>query len=394
MDDRHEPASIAASISLAAPPVLLNPAPDSISIIALPNALATGWVEYGPTDTLGHRCDGASRGQLPLSDRLLTFRLTNLKPGQRYFYRVHLKPIHYTTAYSSSSRGDPFRHPHLPHPHPAAESATFTVWNDTHEQTPTLKQLAANLIANPTDFLLWNGDITNNVSDESKIIPQFFARPINPSRPMYRCFSPAATTMFAAAMRGSWPSTSPAPRANIIIPSATAPWRPSFSMPVRTNPTTSPSMPASTVSTPTAHFQRTFLEKAIVDPAFTAAPFRVVFVHMPLFWDAEILAHWPGVWGQRSQWKMINGWICEDARAKWHDLLVKGKIDLVISGHDHKSVYFPPNAEHPYGQLIGGGPELAAARSIVGSVTATEMKIVVNDLDGRPVIRQSFKRQD
>lgn len=59
----------------------------------------------------------------------------------------------------------------------------------------------------------------------------------------------------------------------------------------------------------------------------------------------------------------------EDARTRWHDLLIKGKIDMIISGHDHKSVYFPPNAEHPYGQLIGGGSDLAQARSIVGSVT-------------------------
>lgn len=414
MDDRHEPASIAPSIGLAeltataaqaapathpfdfaAPPVLLNPAADSISVIALPTALATGWVEYGPTGALGHRCDGASRGQLPLSDRLLTFRLTNLKPGERYFYRVHLKPISYTTAYSiklgEEIRSDIHSFRTLD---PTAESATFTVWNDTHEQTPTLKQLAANLIANPTDFLLWNGDITNNVSDESKIISQFFApanQPFATDVPLFlsrgnhdiRGRDARFLTQYVTGPSGEhYYSFRHGPLATIVLDAG------------EDKPDDLPVYAGLNSFDAYRTLQRSFLAKAIADPAFAAAPFRVVFVHMPLFWDAEILAHWPGVWGKDLKGKMINGWICEDARAKWHDLLVQGKIDLVISGHAHKSVYFPPNDKHPYGQLIGGGPELAAARSIVGSVTATEMKIAVNDLDGQPVIRQSFKRQD
>ncbi|MFI5381901.1 MAG: metallophosphoesterase family protein, partial [Tepidisphaerales bacterium] len=140
--------------------------------------------------------------------------------------------------------------------------------------------------------------------------------------------------------------------------------------------------------------ERSFLEKAIADPAFTSAAFRVVFVHIPLFWDTEVPKDWPGVWGKDLNGKIINGWICEDGRAKWHDLLVKGKVDLVISGHEHQSAYFPPNDKHPYGQLVGGGPRFAEARSIVGSVTRTEMKIVVKNLDGQAQIEQTFKRRD
>ncbi len=379
--------------NFVAPPVLLNPASDSISVVVLPNGLATGWVEYGPTDALEQRCDGACRGQLPLSDQLLAFRLKDLKPGARYFYRVHLKPIHYTTAYSikpgEEIRSDIHAFRTLD---PTAESATFTVWNDTHEKEPTLGQLAANLIASPTHFLLWNGDITNNVSDGSKIISQFFAptnHPFAADVPLFfsrgnhdvRGRDARLLAQYIAGPSGDYYYTfRHGPLAAIVLDAG------------EDKPDNLPVYAGLNSFDDYRTLQRSFLKKAIADPDFTGAPFRVLFVHMPLFWDAEILAHWPGVWGKDLNGNLINGWISEDARVKWHDLLVEGKIDLVISGHAHKSVYFPPNNEHPYGQLIGGGSEPAQARSIVGSVTASEMTIVVNDLDGQSVIRQSFTR--
>lgn len=387
MSDHHEP------FAIAAPPFLLNPAPDSISVLVLPNTLATGWIEYGTTDALGHRCDGAIHGHLPLSDRLLAFRLTNLEPGERYFYRVHLKPITYTTAYSiavgDEIRSDSHTFRTLD---PRAESATFTVWNDTHEHAPTLNQLAANLIANPTDFLLWNGDITHNVTDDSKIISEFFA----PTNQPFAADMPVFFSRGNHDVRGRYARllaqyiASPSgqhfytfrhgPLAAIVLDAG------------EDKPDNLPVYAGLNSFDAYRSLQRSFLEKAIADPAFIAAPFRVLFVHVPLFWDAPILDHWPGVWGNDLDGKLINGWISEDARDRWHDLLVKGKIDLVISGHAHKASYFPPNDKHPYGQLIGGGSEPAAARSIVGSVTPTEMTIVVNDLSGQSVIRQVFKQ--
>ena len=414
MDSHDVPASIAASIgpaaraaspeqavpaidpfAFAAPPVLLNPAPGSISVIVLPNALATGWVEYGTTDALGQRCDGARHGQLPLSDRLLAFRLTNLKPGERYFYRVHLKPISYTTAYSiklgEEIRSDIHAFRTL---NANAQSATFTVWNDTHEHAPTLKQLAANLTASPTDFLLWNGDITNNVTDGSKIIPQLFAPvdlPFAADVPLFlsrgnhdvRGRDARLLAQYITGPSGEhYYAFRHGPLAAIVLDAG------------EDKPDDLPVYAGLNSFDAYRTLQRSFLQKATADPAFTSAPFRVLFVHVPLFWDAPILPHWPGVWGNDLNGKLINGWISEDARNKWHDLLVKGKIDLVISGHAHKASYFPPNDHHPYGQLIGGGSDPAEARSIVGLVTATEMKILVNDLAGHSVIQQSFKRQD
>jgi predicted phosphodiesterase len=388
------PAPTSQPFNFAATPVLLNPADDSITVIALPNALATGWVEYGPTEALGQRADGASRGQLPLSDRLLAFRLASLKPGEKYFYRVHLKPINFKTAYSVKPGEEIHSDIHSFRTfNPAAESATFTVWNDTHEHAPTLMQLSAALNANPTDFLLWNGDISNDVRDESKIISQFLA-------PANQPFAADVPLFFARGnhdVRGrdarSLPNYITGPGGEYFYTFRHGPLAAIVLDSGEDKPDNLPVYVGLNSFDAYRALQRAFLEKAIIAPAFTSAPFRIVFVHIPLFWDAEVPKDWPGVWGKDIDGKIINGWICEDGRAKWHDLLVKGKIDLVISGHEHKHAYFPPNEKHPYGQLVGGGPKPAEATSIVGAVTRTEMTLVIKNLDGKPLIQQTFKPQ-
>src|SRR5690625_5338850 len=50
------------------------------------------------------------------------------------------------------------------------ETATFACWNDTHENDETIKQLTSLLENQKPDFLIWNGDITNDIFDEDQIV--------------------------------------------------------------------------------------------------------------------------------------------------------------------------------------------------------------------------------
>jgi len=54
---------------------------------------------------------------------------------------------------------------------PAASQVSFTIWNDTHENIPTVMKLSQNLKASPTDFLFWNGDVTNDIQLECQRPP-------------------------------------------------------------------------------------------------------------------------------------------------------------------------------------------------------------------------------
>jgi predicted phosphodiesterase len=389
-----KPAPTAEPFAFAAFPVLLNPTPNSVSILALPNALATGWVEYGPTETLGQRAGGDSRGQRPLSDNLLSFRIIGLKPGERYFYRVCLKPVTYKSAYSvipgNEIRSEICSFRTL---NPAAAQVSFTIWNDTHENIPTVMKLSQNLKASPTDFLFWNGDVTNDIQLESKIIPNYLA----PAR------QPFATTIPFTMTRGNHDVRGRDSRT--LARYLTGPTGEYFYA-FRHGPVaaivldTGEDKPDDQLVfgglndfAAYRSLQRSFLEKAIADPAFASAPFRIILMHIPLFWDADVPANWPGVWGKDTKGKIINGWICEDGYAKWHDLFVKARVDVIISGHTHKHAFFPGNDKHPYAQLIGGGPKPAEALSIIATATRERLAFTLNDLDGKMVMQQIFKPQ-
>lgn len=374
---------------LLSSPVLMNPSSDGVTVVVAVNALASARVEYGPTKDLGDRAQAISDGFLPLSDRVLSVRLVGLKPGQQYFYRVVVTPIDFAGAYKVK-RGEEMRTDIYSFRtfDPAAKQATFTVWNDTHENKTTLAALIAALRASPTDFLLWNGDITNDIATEAQIVAQF----LNPVGEGYATGVP----MFlgrgnhdvrgVAARRLREYVCGPAgdffytfrhgPLAGLVLDTG------------EDKPDQSPVYAGLNDFDSYRTLERAWLEKAIEDPQFSSAPFRVAFLHIPLVWEQEVPANWPGVWG-----KGIKGWICEDGFAKWHDLLVKGRIDLVISGHTHMHTYFPPNEKRPYGQLIGGGPKPEAATTIVGTVSEARLDVIVMNLEGKPLISQSFERK-
>jgi hypothetical protein len=71
------------------------------------------------------------------------------------------------------------------------------------------------------------------------------------------------------------------------------------------------------------------------------------------------------------------------SRDAWHDLLVGWKVQLIISGHTHQTTWLPRSDKFPYGQLIGGGPQLHAATWMEGKADAAGLQVKVHDLDGR-----------
>jgi predicted phosphodiesterase len=276
---------------------------------------------------------------------------------------------------------------------PAASQASFTIWNDTHENIPTVTKLSQNLQASPTDFLFWNGDVTNDIQLESKIIPNYLA----PARQPFAITVPFMMTRGNHDVRG---------RDSRTLARYLAGPTGDYFYAFRHGPVaaivldTGEDKPDDLLVygglndfATYRSLQRSFLEKAIAEPAFASAPFRIILMHIPLFWDADVPANWPGVWGKDTKGKIINGWICEDGYAKWHDLFVKARVDVIVSGHTHKHAFFPGNDKHPYAQLIGGGPSATEAVSIIATATREQLAFTLNDLDGKTVMQQKFKPQ-
>lgn len=359
---------------LLSAPVLTNPAPDGVSVLWATSAPATGWIEFGETEHLGQRATGEDQGLLPFDDRAFKVRLSGLMPGTRYFYRVHAVQVDFRDAYTIR------RQEQTPvasqvfsftTPDPAAAAASFTVWNDTHEQPETLRRLHDAHVKDHGDFLLWNGDVTNDIYGEEKMIGQFLApaalpfaaaTPYHFVRGNHDVRGPAARRLarFTDVPEGRYfYSFCQGPLAVIVLDTG------------EDKPDNHGVYGGLNAFAAFRARQAEWLSQEIERPEFRAAPFRVLFCHIPLWWKDDSAV----------------GDYCADGRARWHDLLVRGGVQLVISGHTHEAAWLPADAARPYGQLIGGGPEPKAATYIRGHATTERLTLTQHRLTGESLHR-------
>jgi predicted phosphodiesterase len=369
LDSALDAAEPAEGFRMLSAPVLTNPADDAVTILWATNHPATGWIEYGETEKLGQRFNGDRGGLLPFDDRAFKLRLAGLKPGTKYYYRAHAVRVDFKGPYNirrlemESAASEVYS---FTTPNPKATEVKFTVWNDTHEVADTVKQLHAAHEKDPGDFLLWNGDQTNDVSTEERMIAQFLAGGIAPIaarvpyyyvRGNHDVRGPGARNLprFTDVANGQYYySFRRGPLAAIVLDTG------------EDKPDDHPVYGGLNGFAAFRSEQASWLAKEIEKPEMKEARIKVLFCHIPLRWKNE---------------KSV-GSFCKDGRDKWHDLLVKWGAQVVISGHTHSPAWLPADKDFPYGQLIGGGPKATAATIIRGRATAEGLTLVESKLNG------------
>ncbi len=366
----------AASVKPASAPVVTNMTRDGFTVLWGVSGPATGWVEYGETPDLGKRSAG-ERGLMPYDAYVVKARIEGLKPGKKYYYRVHTRGVNFVHAYkilpAEPIVGEVGTVTTL---NPKAATTQFIVWNDTHEVDKTLTKLAELTRAQSSaDFLLWNGDQTNYMLDERAMVEQF----LNPAG---QTFARDLPMMY---VRGNHDVRGIAARS---LPRFTDTPDDLYHYSFRQGP-----LGAFVLDTgedkPDSHLvygglndfsgfrrqQRVWLEQEIQKPHIASAPYRVLFCHIPLWWLR------PEEAGSYSQ----------ESRELWHDLLVKAGVQLVISGHTHEAAWMPADEKRPYGQLIGGGPQFEQATIMHGHADATRLQIQMTDLSGKELAKVEVK---
>ena len=58
---------------------------------------------------------------------------------------------------------------------------------------------------------------------------------------------------------------------------------------------------------------------------------------------------------------------------------------MIVSGHTHHTAWIPADRSHPYGQLVGGGPQPASATWMEGNADAKALTLTLRKLDGSVV---------
>lgn len=360
---------------MVAAPVVCGPAHDALTILQPLARHATGYLEYAVADGPLERVDAAHAGLLPFEQHVLKFRLPPLPPGQQVRYRVTARTVGWVPVkqfvHGKIVTGEPQTGPEqfFRTLDPAAESTRFIVWNDTHENESTIRSLHKLTAAIEPDFLLWNGDQTNDVHFAKDMSGQFLA-PLGLN---------IADRWPLAYVRGNHDVRGPAAR---HVPDFTGTPGDAFYYAFRSGPVAALVMDTGEDKADDhpyfgglAAFQQLrerqarWLERVVEQSWFRQAPFKILFCHLPLWWIRD---------RQDIEWWEFS----KVSREAWLPGLLKGGVSLVISGHTHSAQWMPASANQPLGQLVGGGPQPAGATLIQGTATAQTLNITMAKLDG------------
>ncbi len=154
-----------------AAPYLQNPVDGGITIMWQTRVPTYSWVEYG-TDTLNLKKERTIvDGQVICNDLHNKIRLSDIKPGQTYYYRVCSQEILLYQAYKKVF-GETAVSPFYSFTLPDANTKDFTalIFNDIHKQEATLNGLYDLVKDVPYDFVFFNGDCVDDPANEAEAL--------------------------------------------------------------------------------------------------------------------------------------------------------------------------------------------------------------------------------
>lgn len=362
-------------------PLVAGPAPENLAILQALLGPASGYAEISVNDGTWQKILPEHQGLVAYESHVLKFLLPPLPAGAMLRYKVTVFAVTYQSAYKIQAG------PLVPSEEyvvtcldPAKKSTQFVVWNDTHENAKTIEALDEKTKKLKPDFLLWNGDQTNDVYAPEKMARQ------------YTC--PAgvaiATHYPLAYLRGNHDVRGPAAR---LVEKFTHSPREDFTYAFRSGPVACLAMDTGEdkpdshpVFQGMVHFdamrarQTAWLEQVIEEPWFRSAPYKLLFCHIPLWWTKDE--------PDREYYNCHKP--CRDA---WQALLLKAGVQLVISGHTHQHAYLPVSDQRPIAQLVGGGPQTERATLTHAVANEKELTLTMSLLNGeelhRVVIRPS-----
>ncbi|WP_435020288.1 metallophosphoesterase [Tundrisphaera sp. TA3] len=388
--------AMAPSLLAAADPAPVGEAPavyaptETGATVIWPVAVPSlGWVEYGE---VGVEAEGKGRiergdgfGSIPHGDHAIRVRLRDLRPGGKYWYRTHTRPIPGTPRPPEGFGvrvGKTYRLGLLD---PGAKSTRFAIWNDTHDHPETLAKLGEMTRAEPWDFLFWNGDVSNNINTES-MIPGLYLQPrggldlAQGPAILFNRGNHDVRGLAANRLPGyvDYPHGRPyysfrsGPVGAVVLDTG------------EDKPDDHPSFLGMVDFANLIREQARWLAEEIEKPHLKDAPYRVAFCHIPLRWKDESTPNYA-----------LTGFDHFSLRGRqaWHDALVRWGAQIIVSGHTHSSHHMPATAEFPYQQLIGGGPKLDTNARLI-RVEADDRALnfrVVALKDGRETLTASLK---
>ena len=328
-------------------PYLQNPTPNSINVMFQSLTRVHAWVEYG-TDTLQlQRSQMEYGGQAVCHKMEHRVPLTDLQPGQKYYYRICAREILHYAAYNKVI-GDTLTTSFYSFTLPSRDTEDFTaiILNDLHQNHTTINSLAKIVNEIPHDFIIFNGDcltepatrseamrMVHNITEPFNIAetPAYFVRGNHEIRNAYSAgladllVHPEDPNTYGAFC---WGDTR-----FVILDCG------------EDKPDEHPVYYGMNDFTAFREAQKEFLLKEIRSRAFRRANRRILVSHIP-------------VWGSDDKYQP-----CTEL---WSPVLEHAHFDLALAGHTHKRAFHSTGkANNPFPICIGDGPKESEAVILV-----------------------------
>ena len=379
-------------------PCLQAPGETTMGVSWAVSGLAKGVVEIADNPEMrGSRTvKSGGYGLVPIDTEALQVRIENLRPATRYWYRTVTTPFtDYRNIYDAKLGEPVVGKVHSFTTLGSAARGHFCVINDTHAQWKSFELVVKKVKELAPAALVWNGDATNTTQDKATAVEIFLNPPV-PSRD----YAADVPTLFESGnhdFRGSWISK----KEEVVLPRHPSErrsdqWDLKWNFAVRLGdiamigldtgedkPDGHPKWFGLANFEPYRIAQAKWLAEQFERPEISAAKFKVVFCHIPLF---AALDHpdYPHD-GVKIDPNDFAYWSreCHDL---WAPILERNKVNVVIAAHKHRFRYDPPAQGRSWAQIVGGGPELGKSH---GKPDEGRFPTVIEGLvqDGRLTLR-------
>lgn len=348
-------------------PYLQNPAATEMTVRWITSVPGCSWIEYGETEALGQKAKPIVEGMVRNYLRVNSVTLRGLKPGTLYHYRIASQPIAgdrpFRLNLGAVVTGDTYRFTTF---REQADEVAVLVYNDLHNRPESIPHLFGLTGGFQPDFVFFNGDVFDKqITGEADVIRNLLvpcgetfatSTPFIMTRGNHDTYGKFATHLFSYVTHRQEKFFSTfrlGPVQFVILDTGDA----------------APDNEFTSFDAYRAE-QARWLEQEMQSPAFQAAPFRVVLMHIPHFHtnnDFHATRH------------------CRELYAK---LFNDGRVDLTLSGHTHTlGLHLPEAGKHDYPVVIGGGPNNGNRTITKLQADRRELSLTMIRDDGKEVIR-------
>ena len=346
---------------LASEPMLQCPATDSMGVAFTVNGISAGFAEVADNPEMENatRFEPSGFPVTRTDARIHQIRMTGLKPGTRYWYRVGAAalthPVGYWTKKSEIVWSGVYSFV------TAGENAPsrFAMICDTHAEFTQMEWITAKRRSLGIPFVVWNGDVAQSrFKSLDEIIAHFVELPKNAD---YATDAPIIFNPGNHDYRGDW-----AHHMDEVVMTRPSRERTGNFALLRRNfafrigeialigldtgedkPDRHPSYDGLAKFSLYRELQAKWLKEQFKREEIASAPYIVAFAHIPLF-DKRPGANPGNILEDYASWQ-------QDCANLWGPTLAKNGVQLVLAGHTHRYRFDPATEQRPWAQLVGGG---------------------------------------